>query len=77
MLIHVVSEFNYFRKFPEVLKILFEIINREKNLRVIDNICAATCRMILASEKHVPLDVVSMDFAVKTTMVPRKTVIGA
>lgn len=44
---------------PEVLKVLFEILNKEKNLRVIDNVCAAVCRMITAGLHSVPLDVVS------------------
>ncbi|XP_045193420.2 importin-4-like [Mercenaria mercenaria] len=45
-------------KIPEVLKVLFEILNKEKNTRVIDNVCAAVCRMIMAGHKSVPLDVV-------------------
>ncbi|KAH3769238.1 hypothetical protein DPMN_170487, partial [Dreissena polymorpha] len=46
------------RHYAEVLKILFGVLNNEKNGRVIDNVCAAVSRMILTSQSNVPLDVV-------------------
>ena len=45
--------------YTEVLKVLFEILNKESNKRVIDNVCGATCRMIIASLNNVPLDEMS------------------
>ncbi|WAR12428.1 IPO4-like protein [Mya arenaria] len=44
---------------PEVLKLLFGVLGNEKNGRVIDNVCAATCRLTLASPAQVPVDVVT------------------
>ena len=48
------------RRYSEILKLLFELLNKEKNGRVIDNICAAVCRLILASQNAVPVDVVML-----------------
>ena len=44
------------RKYPNVLRSLFDLLNKEKDKRVIDNICAATCRMIMANITGVPMD---------------------
>ncbi|KAJ8302474.1 hypothetical protein KUTeg_018870 [Tegillarca granosa] len=40
----------------EILKCLFDILNKESNVRVLDNICAATCRMIMANKAGVPME---------------------
>lgn len=44
-----------FPQYPEVLKILFTILNKESNPRVMDNICAATCRMIMTNKTAIPM----------------------
>ena len=44
-----------FLHYPEVMKQLFTILNKESNGQVIDNVCAATCRMITANKGGVPL----------------------
>ena len=45
-------------RYSEILKLMFELLNKEKNPRVIDNICAAVCRMIMASQTACPVEVV-------------------
>ena len=40
--------------------LMFELLNKEKNPRVIDNICAAVCRMIMASQTACPVEVVGI-----------------
>ncbi|KAK3691936.1 hypothetical protein RRG08_047945 [Elysia crispata] len=42
-------------QYNEILKTLFDVMNTESNPRVLDNICAAVCRMILHSPHSVPL----------------------
>ncbi|GFN80012.1 importin-4 [Plakobranchus ocellatus] len=42
-------------QYPDILKTLFAIMNSESNPRVMDNICAAVCRMIWHSPQSVPL----------------------
>lgn len=42
--------------YTQVLKTLFAILNKEGNPRVIDNICAATCRMITTHKSALPLE---------------------
>ncbi|CAC5376943.1 IPO4 [Mytilus coruscus] len=46
--------------YTQVLKTLFAILNKEGNPRVIDNICAATCRMITTHKSALPLEQVCM-----------------
>lgn len=41
--------------YNEILKTLFDVMNTESNPRVLDNICAAVCRMIWHSPQSVPL----------------------
>ncbi|XP_041375551.1 importin-4-like [Gigantopelta aegis] len=43
-------------QYPVVLKVLFDILNKETDGRVQDNICAATCRLIWANKSAVPLE---------------------
>ncbi|XP_064641472.1 importin-4-like [Lineus longissimus] len=42
--------------YEEILKHLFHVLQREHNPRVLDNICAAVCRMIMANMQVVPID---------------------
>lgn len=42
--------------YPEVLKTLHEVMTKTSNERVHDNVCAATCRMIMASKTSLPLN---------------------
>ena len=49
-----------FRHYTQVLKTLFAILNKEGNPRVIDNVCAATCRMISTHKSALPLEQVCM-----------------
>jgi len=44
------------RQYPDILKSLFDNLNGESNGRVVDNICAATCRMIMANKAGVPME---------------------
>ena len=39
---------------------MFELLNKEKNPRVIDNICAAVCILIMASQTACPVEVVGI-----------------
>ena len=55
--------FNLVSKYPNVLRSLFDILNKERDQRVRDNICAATCRMIMANIGGVPMDQVSVIFS--------------
>ncbi|XP_076111369.1 importin-4-like isoform X2 [Mytilus galloprovincialis] len=45
-----------FSHYTQVLKTLFAILNKEGNPRVIDNVCAATCRMISTHKSALPLE---------------------
>ncbi|CAH1780460.1 unnamed protein product [Owenia fusiformis] len=45
--------------YPAILKSLFDLVTRETDKRVADNVCAAVCRMILANLNMVPLTEVS------------------
>ena len=47
------------RKFPDLVKLLMEMLQRESDRRAIDNICAAICRMITTHIEGVPVQVVS------------------
>ncbi|XP_062580344.1 importin-4-like, partial [Saccostrea cucullata] len=42
--------------YAEILKTLLEILNKTSNVRIHDNVCAATCRMIMTSQKSLPLE---------------------
>ncbi|OWF34795.1 Importin-4 [Mizuhopecten yessoensis] len=44
-----------FSRYPEVLKCLFDAMSKAENPRLLDNICAATCRMIMANKAGVPM----------------------
>ncbi|CAL1538181.1 unnamed protein product [Lymnaea stagnalis] len=41
--------------YSDILKTLFTVMNAESNPRVLDNICAAVCRMVWHSQQNVPL----------------------
>jgi hypothetical protein len=42
-------------RYPDILKVLFDILEGETDRRCIDNLCAAVCRMILAHTDAVPV----------------------
>ncbi|XP_005096783.1 importin-4 [Aplysia californica] len=41
--------------YTDILKTLFALMNAEPNPRVLDNVCAAVCRMMWHSPSHVPV----------------------
>ncbi|KAK0045008.1 importin-4 [Biomphalaria pfeifferi] len=41
--------------YTDILKTLFSVMGTESNPRVLDNVCAAVCRMIWFSQQNVPL----------------------
>nr|XP_022312451.1 importin-4-like isoform X1 [Crassostrea virginica] len=43
------------RQYSEILKTLHEVMTKTSNERVHDNVCAATCRMIMTSKNSLPL----------------------
>uniref|UniRef100_A0A8C5GNY9 Importin 4 n=1 Tax=Gouania willdenowi TaxID=441366 RepID=A0A8C5GNY9_GOUWI len=45
--------------YPTMLSIFSNLLSKENDLRVIDNVCAALCRMIMANVNIVPLEQVS------------------
>ncbi|KAK3601658.1 hypothetical protein CHS0354_038221 [Potamilus streckersoni] len=45
-----------YSQYPEILKALFDVLSKETNGRVQDNICAATCRLVWAHQSAVPLE---------------------
>uniref|UniRef100_A0A672ISZ9 Importin N-terminal domain-containing protein n=1 Tax=Salarias fasciatus TaxID=181472 RepID=A0A672ISZ9_SALFA len=44
------------RDYPTMLSVFSNMLSKESDLRVIDNLCAALCRMILSNVDAVPLD---------------------
>lgn len=42
--------------YPAILETLFTLLQREHEVRVVDNICAAVCRMIVANINKVPIE---------------------
>jgi uncharacterized protein (DUF927 family) len=44
------------RHYDDILKNLFHVLQKEHNGRVLDNICAAVCRMIMANILAMPMD---------------------
>ena len=56
----VVNVLNVFRKYSDLLKMLFDMVSQEKDRRVKDNIVAAVCRMIAGNVGGVPLQEVSL-----------------
>ena len=42
--------------YPAILDALFALLQREHEPRVVDNICAAVCRMIVTDIHKVPMD---------------------
>ncbi|XP_069113686.1 importin-4-like isoform X2 [Argopecten irradians] len=49
------SEEKLYSQYPDVLKCLFDILSKAENPRLLDNICAATCRMIMTNKAGVPM----------------------
>ena len=45
-----------FRDYPMMLSVFSNMLAKESDLRVIDNLCAALCRMILSNVDAVPLE---------------------
>ncbi len=46
-------------QYEVILNRLSQVLIKETNLRMIDNICSCLCRMIVVSPTHVPLGQVS------------------
>ena len=44
------------RDFPMMLSVFSNLLTKESDLRVIDNLCAALCRMIMSNVEAVPLE---------------------
>lgn len=44
------------RDYPMMLSVFSNLLTKESDLRVIDNLCAALCRMILSNVEAVPLE---------------------
>lgn len=49
----------WFRDFPMMLSVFSNLLAKESDQKVIDNLCAALCRMITSNVGAVPLDRVS------------------
>ena len=47
-------------KYPEIMQVFMDILTGEQNRRVVDNICAAFCRLIISHIDGVPMDSVSI-----------------
>lgn len=47
---------HFFRHYTKILEALFFILKQEHEPRVVDNICAAVCRMISANVTLVPME---------------------
>lgn len=45
-----------------MLSVFSNMLTKESDLRVIDNLCAALCRMILSNIDAVPLEQVRLEF---------------
>ncbi|XP_013410822.1 importin-4-like [Lingula anatina] len=43
-------------QYPHILEVLYKTLQKESVPRVMDNTCAAVCRLIFANPEHVPLD---------------------
>lgn len=46
-----------------MLSVFSNMLTRESNLRVIDNLCAALCRMIMTNVEAIPLEQVRLRLA--------------
>jgi hypothetical protein len=46
-------------QYEVILNRLSQVLSKETNLRMIDNVCSCLCRMIVVSPKHLPLGQVS------------------
>lgn len=44
------------RDYPMMLSVFSNLLTKESDLRVIDNLCAALCRMIMSNVDAVPLE---------------------
>lgn len=44
------------RDYPMMLSVFSNLLSKESDLRVIDNLCAALCRMIMSNVEAVPLE---------------------
>lgn len=44
------------RDYPMMLSVFSNLLSKESDLRVIDNLCAALCRMIMSNVDAVPLE---------------------
>ena len=45
---------------PDILKLLLEMMGGEQNVRVMDNMCAAICRMVWTNSANLPLEYVRL-----------------
>lgn len=48
------------RDYPMMLSVFSKLLTKESDLRVIDNLCAALCRMIMSNIDAVPLEQVQL-----------------
>lgn len=51
------------RDYPMMLSVFSNMLSKESDLRVIDNLCAALCRMILSNVEAVPLEQVHLQLS--------------
>ena len=51
---------NCFSRHPDILKLLLEMMGGEQNVRVMDNMCAAICRMVWTNSTNLPLEYVRL-----------------
>lgn len=51
------------RDYPMMLSVFSNMLTKESDLRVIDNLCAALCRMIMTNVDAVPLEQVYLQLA--------------
>lgn len=49
-----------FRDYPMMLSVFSNLLTKESDRRVIDNLCAALCRMIMSNVDIVPLEQVRL-----------------
>lgn len=48
-----------------MLSVFSNLLTKESDLRVIDNLCAALCRMIMSNADAVPLEQVNVGLTIK------------
>jgi len=68
------------QNYAEIMKILHEVMSKEKDGRVLDNVCAALCRMVMTSPADVVIDevipAVIKNLPLKEDQEENKTIFG-